>query len=151
MFGPLIPEYQRLAGRRGHAAGGRGAAHRRTRASVAAAMLLHAGLADAAICGGTGNWWRQIQYILPIIPRRPGVNARLCAVGCLILPHGALFMCDTHMVVDPTAEQITEMTLLAAEAVRGFGIDAEGGAAVALQFRRQRQRVRRARCGARWR
>ena len=37
-------------------------------------MLLHAGQADAAICGGTGDWWRQIQYVLPIIPRRPDVS-----------------------------------------------------------------------------
>ena len=120
VFGPLIPEYQRLAGRRG--APPEVAARRvGTRPSVAAAMLLHAGLADAAICGGTGDWWRQIQYVLPIIPRRPGVN-RVYALSALILPSGALFICDTHMVVDPTAEQITEMTLLAAEAVRRFGI-----------------------------
>jgi malate dehydrogenase (oxaloacetate-decarboxylating)(NADP+) len=92
-----------------------------TRASVAAAMMLHAGLADAAICGGTSGWWRQIQYILPIIPRRPDVK-RVYALSCLIIPSGVLFICDTHMVVDPTAEQITEMTLLAAEEVRGFGL-----------------------------
>jgi malate dehydrogenase (oxaloacetate-decarboxylating)(NADP+) len=84
-------------------------------------MLLHAGLVDAAICGGTGAWWRQIQYILPIIPRLPEVN-RVYALSCLIVPSGVVFICDTYMVVDPTAEQITEMTLLAAEAVRGFGI-----------------------------
>ena len=92
-----------------------------TRASVAAAMMLHAGLADATICGGTGAWWRQIQYILPIIPRRPEVS-RVYALSALIIPTGVLFICDTFMVVDPTAEQIAEMTLLAAEAVRGFGV-----------------------------
>jgi malate dehydrogenase (oxaloacetate-decarboxylating)(NADP+) len=79
------------------------------------------GQVDAAICGGTGGWWRQIQYILPVIPRRPDVN-RVYALSCLILQTGVLFLCDTYMVVDPTAEQITEMTLLAAEAVRGFGL-----------------------------
>ena len=120
VFGPLIPEYQRLAGRRG--APPEVAARRvGTRPSVAAAMMLHSGLADAAICGGTGNWWRQIQYVLPIIPRRPGVN-RVYALSALILSSGALFIGDTHMVVDPTPEQITELTLLAAEAVRRFGI-----------------------------
>jgi malate dehydrogenase (oxaloacetate-decarboxylating)(NADP+) len=120
VFGPLIPEYQLLASRRGAPLE---VAARRipTRPSVAAAMLLHAGLADAAICGGTGNWWRQIQYILPIVPRRPGVN-RVYALSALILPTGALFIGDTFMVVDPTAEQITEMTLLAADAVREFGV-----------------------------
>ena len=120
VFGPLVADYQRLAGRRG--APPDAAARRvRTRSSVAAAMLLHAGIADAAIVGGTGNWWRQIQYILPIIPRRPDVD-RIFALSCLILQSGALFIADTHMVVDPTAEQITEMTLLGADAVRDFGI-----------------------------
>ena len=120
VFDPLIPDYQRLAGRRGVPPD---SASRRmaTRGSVAAAMLLHAGLADAAICGGTGAWWRQIQYILPIIHRRPEVS-RIYALSALIIPSGVLFICDTFMVVDPTAEQITEMTLLAAEAVRGFGV-----------------------------
>jgi malate dehydrogenase (oxaloacetate-decarboxylating)(NADP+) len=120
VFEKLIPEYQRLSGRRGTPP--EPAARRMTtRASVAAAMLLHDGQADAAICGGTGGWWRQIQYILPIIPRRPDVN-RVYALSCLIIPSGVLFICDTYMVVDPTAEQITEMTLLAADAVRGFGL-----------------------------
>jgi len=120
VFGPLAVAYQRLVGRRGiqpEAAARRLA----TRNSVAAAMMLQTGLADAAICGGAAGWWRQIEYILPIIPARPGVE-RIYALSGLILQTGALFICDTYMVVDPTAEQITEMTLLAAEAVRGFGI-----------------------------
>jgi malate dehydrogenase (oxaloacetate-decarboxylating)(NADP+) len=120
VFGPLVPDYQRMAGRRGIPPedAARGLTRRNT---VAAAMLLHAGLADAAICGGSVNWWRQMQYLLPIIPRRPAVT-RVYALGCLILQHGVLFICDTHMVVDPTADQIAEMTTLAAEAVREFGI-----------------------------
>ncbi|HVZ06334.1 NADP-dependent malic enzyme [Rhodopila sp.] len=120
VFEPLIPRYQLLAGRRGTPPDP-AARRMRTRPSVAAAMLLDDGQVDAAICGGTGAWWRQIQYILPIIPRRPEVD-RVYALSCLILQTGVLFMCDTYMVVDPTAEQITEMTLLAAEAVRGFGL-----------------------------
>jgi malate dehydrogenase (oxaloacetate-decarboxylating)(NADP+) len=120
VFNRLVPEYQRLAGRRGTPPDP-AARRMATRPSVAAAMLLHDGQADAAICGGTGAWWRQIQYILPIIPRRPDVN-RIYALSCLIIQTGVLFICDTFMVVDPTAEQITEMTLLAADAVRGFGL-----------------------------
>ncbi|HEY0424323.1 MAG TPA: phosphate acyltransferase, partial [Rhodopila sp.] len=120
VFDKLIPEYQLLTGRRGTPP--ESAARRvATRPSVAAAMLLHGGQADAAICGGTGAWWRQIQYILPIVPRRPDVS-RVYALSCLILQTGVLFICDTFMVLDPNAEQITEMTLLAAEAVRGFGL-----------------------------
>jgi malate dehydrogenase (oxaloacetate-decarboxylating)(NADP+) len=120
VFDPLIPEYQRLCGREGVPPA---PAARRvtTRTSVAAAMLLHDGQADAAICGGTGAWWRQVEYILPVIPRRPDVN-RAYALSCVILQTGVLFLCDTYMVVDPTAEQLAEMTLLAADAVRGFGM-----------------------------
>jgi malate dehydrogenase (oxaloacetate-decarboxylating)(NADP+) len=120
VFRPLVPRYQMLVGRNGTPP--ESAARRvGNRPSVAAAMMLHAGLADAAICGGTGDWWRQIQYILPIIPRRADVS-RIYGLSCVILPAGVLFLCDTHMVLDPTAEQIAEMTLLAAHAVRGFGI-----------------------------
>jgi malate dehydrogenase (oxaloacetate-decarboxylating)(NADP+) len=120
VFSPLLADYQRMAGRRGVPP--EDAAHWLvTRRTVAAAMLLHAGQADAAICGGGGDWWRQVRQVLPIIPRRPEVT-RAYALSCLILPAGTLFVCDTHMVVDPTAEQITEMTLLAAEAVSQFGL-----------------------------
>ena len=120
IFKPLVSQYQSLSGRRGTppAAAAR-RLHRQP--TIAAAMLLHAGMADAAICGGNADWWGQIQYILPIIPRRPDVG-RVYALSCLIIPNGVLFICDTHMVLDPTEEQIVEMTVLAAEAVRGFGI-----------------------------
>jgi malate dehydrogenase (oxaloacetate-decarboxylating)(NADP+) len=120
VMGPLIEDFQKLVGRRGVPPAS--AARRlRTRPTAAAAMLLQAGMADAAICGGTGDWWRHMEYVLPIIPRRAGVS-RVYALSALILQAGALFFCDTHMNVEPTAEQIAEMTLLAADAVRGFGL-----------------------------
>ncbi len=120
VFAPMVAEYQRLVGRRG---GPPDAAARRMRIrnTVAAAMLLHSGLADAAICGGSGDWWRHMLYVMPIIPRRADVSC-IYAMSCLILQAGALFICDTHMNIDPTAEQVAEMTLLGAAAVRGFGI-----------------------------
>ncbi len=120
VFRPLLADYQTLVGRRGIPPDDAAFGLTR-RGSVAAAMLLHAGLADAAICGGTANWWRQVRYVLPIIPRRAGAS-RVYGLGCLILQHGTLFICDTQMVVDPTAEQIAEMTVLASEAVAEFGI-----------------------------
>ncbi len=120
LFSRLLPDYVRLAGRRG-VPPDIAARALRSRGSVAAAMLLHAGEADAALVGGLANWWRQVQYVLPIIPRSPGAS-RVYALAALILPTGTLFLCDTHMVVDPTAEQIAEMTQLAADAVADFGI-----------------------------
>ncbi len=120
VFAPLVVEYQRLVARRGVPPDA--AARRvRTRPTVAASMILHAGRADAAICGGSGDWGRHMQYVLQVIPKRPEVS-RIYALSCLIVPAGVLFFCDTHMNIDPTAEQIAEMTLLAADSVRSFGL-----------------------------
>ncbi len=120
VFDPLLATYQRLVGRRGVPPD---AAARRLirRQTVAAAMLLQSGQADAAICGGTGDWWRHMTYLMPIIPKRPEVS-RIYALSAMILQAGVLFLCDTHVNVDPTAEQVAEMTVLAADAVRSFGI-----------------------------
>jgi len=121
VFDPLVHDYQRMVGRRGTPPDA-ASRYLDRRPTVAAAMLLRSGQADAAICGGVGDWWRHIQYIMPIIPRRPEVS-RIFALSCLILQSGALFVCDTHMNLDPTAEQVAEMTALAADAVRSFGLE----------------------------
>ncbi|ATC31183.1 NADP-dependent malic enzyme [Caulobacter vibrioides] len=120
LFAPLIADYQRLVGRRGVppiAAERRVTGHR----TVAASMLLASGYVEAALVGGSGDWWQHMKYALPIIPRRDNVS-RVYAMSSLILDNGTLFFCDTHVNVDPTAEQIAECTQLAAEAVRRFGV-----------------------------
>ncbi len=119
-FGALIRDFQTVMGRRGAPPA---AAVRRLaiRPTALATMLLRTGAVDAAICGGAGDWWKHIEDLLPLIPRREGVS-RVYAMSCLILQAGVLFVCDTHMVTDPTAEQVAEMTLLAAEAVQDFGV-----------------------------
>jgi len=120
LFEPLAREYQTIVDRRG--APPASAARRVTsRPTVTAAMLLRTGRVDAALVGGNGDWWRHMTYAMPIIPRRGDVS-RVYALSALILQNGTLFMCDTHVNVDPTAEQVAEMTLLAAESVRGFGV-----------------------------
>ncbi len=119
-FAPLTERYQRLVERRGVQPDS-AARWLATRHGIAAAMLLDAGEVDAALCGGLGDWTRQLTNILPLIPRQRGVT-RLYSLAALILPNGALFFCDTHVNVDPTAEQIAEMTLLAAKTVRRFGL-----------------------------
>jgi malate dehydrogenase (oxaloacetate-decarboxylating)(NADP+) len=120
VFAPLTERYQRLVERKGVQPES-AARWISTRHGIAAAMLLDAGEVDAALCGGLGDWTRQLTNILPIIPRQPDVT-RLYSLSALILPNGALFFCDTHVNVDPTAEQIAEMTLLAAKSVRRFGL-----------------------------
>jgi len=120
VFGPLRTLYQKLVERRGVTPD---AASRwlRTRRAIAAALLLADGQADAALCGGVGDWLRQFKQIQPIVKRLPGVS-RIYSLSSLILPNGALFFCDTHVNTDPTSEQIAEMTLLAAQTVRRFGL-----------------------------
>ena len=120
VFDPLLEQYQHLVGRRGVPTD---AAARRLlrRPTVAASMMLQAGLVDAAVCGGLGDWWRHMTYMMPIIPTRPGVS-RIYALSALITSAGVLFMGDTHVNPDPTAAQIAEMTQLAADCVREFGI-----------------------------
>ncbi len=121
VFEPLLASYSALVGRRGTPPDSAERALR-TRPSVAAAMLLREGRVDAALCGGIGDWWTQMTYVMPLIPRMPGVS-RLYAMSAVILRTGSLFFCDTHVTVDPTAEQIAEMTMLAADAVRAFAIE----------------------------
>jgi len=62
-----------------------------------------------------------LRYIDEVIGQRPGANV-YAAMNILMLPKHTLFICDTHVNLDPTAEQIAEMTLLAAEEVRRFGL-----------------------------
>ena len=119
-FDPLVPLYQSKIGRRGVPPE---AAARRivTRPTIAASILLEAGLVDAAICGGSGNWMNQWHYAFDIIGKRPDVG-RVYGLSAVIIPSGTLFFVDTHLLVEPTAEQLAEMTSLAAEQVRAFGI-----------------------------
>ncbi|MCC7283656.1 MAG: NADP-dependent malic enzyme [Acetobacteraceae bacterium] len=119
-FAPLAEAYMRLIARRGIPPE---SARRRvfTRPSVAAAMLVKEGFADAAIIGCTGAWMTHFGHARDVIGRRAGVD-RLSALSCLVLPAGKIFVADTYVNVDPSAEQIVEMTLLAADAVRRFGL-----------------------------
>jgi malate dehydrogenase (oxaloacetate-decarboxylating)(NADP+) len=121
VFGPLREPYHRLVERKGIPPD---TAERqlRTRPTVAACMLLMADLADAAICGTIGPWMRHWERVRDIVGRRPDVG-RVSALSGLILPAGPIFVADTHVNPDPTAEQIAEMTGLAADQVRRFGIE----------------------------
>ncbi len=119
-FAPLVKLYQEKVGRRGIPpdAAGRRVGNRPT---VAAALLLEAGLADACLCGGTGDWFRHWHHAFDVIGKRAEVD-RVYALSALIVPNGHLFFVDTHLTVDPTAKQIVDMTLLAAEQIRAFGL-----------------------------
>jgi malate dehydrogenase (oxaloacetate-decarboxylating)(NADP+) len=85
------------------------------------AMLVHMGAADAMLCGILGQYSRHLRYIDRVIGRRAGVN-HYSAMNALILPKGTVFICDTYVTFDPSAEQIAESTVLAAEEIRRFGV-----------------------------
>jgi malate dehydrogenase (oxaloacetate-decarboxylating)(NADP+) len=93
----------------------------RTRSTLVAAMLVHRGEADAMLCGTFGDYIHHLKYVRNVIGLREGVKT-LATMQMVILPGRQLFICDTHVNYDPDAEQIAEMTLLAAEEVRRFGV-----------------------------
>ncbi|MBX6320402.1 MAG: NADP-dependent malic enzyme [Rhodospirillaceae bacterium] len=92
----------------------------RTSTTVIAALMVRRGEADAMICGTTGRFAAHLAVVRNVIGLRPGAR-HFSALNVLILPRGTIFLCDTQVNPDPTAEQIADMTLLAAEAVSRFG------------------------------
>jgi len=93
----------------------------RTRSTLVAAILVHLGDVDAMLCGTLGDYKDHLKFVRNVIGNREGVKT-FAALQMLILPHRQLFICDTAVNLDPTAEQIAEMTLLAAEQVQHFGL-----------------------------
>jgi malate dehydrogenase (oxaloacetate-decarboxylating)(NADP+) len=93
----------------------------RTRSTLVAAILVHLGDVDAMLCGTLGDYKDHLKYVRTVIGPRQGVKT-FAALQMLILPNRQLFMCDTAVNVDPTAEEIADMTLLAAEQVQRFGL-----------------------------
>jgi malate dehydrogenase (oxaloacetate-decarboxylating)(NADP+) len=93
----------------------------RRRLSLIGAMLLHKGDVDGLICGTWGTNPMHLNYIDQVIGKRAGVNTFACMNG-LMLPGRQVFMVDTHVNYDPTAQQLAEFTIMAAEEMRRFGI-----------------------------
>ena len=91
------------------------------RTTLIGALMVRRGDADGMICGTLAQYSVHLEYIAQIIGRRPGVN-QFAAMNMLILPKRTLFICDTYVNHDPTAEQIAEITLLAAEELQRFGV-----------------------------
>ena len=86
-----------------------------------ATKMLQLGEADAMICGTDGHFHDHLDHVT----RELGIHEELnqaAAVNVLLLKKGAFFICDTAVTVDPTAEQIADNTLLAAETVKRFGL-----------------------------
>ncbi len=93
----------------------------RRRTTLIASMLVRMDAADAMLCGTVFQPLMHLQYINEVIGQHPGANV-YAAMNILMLPKHTLFICDTHVNLDPTAEQIASMTILAAKEVRRFGL-----------------------------
>ena len=113
-------EYHRLTERRGVSIEYAKIETRR-RNTLIGAMMIHRGEADGMICGTFGTHDLHLHYIDQVIGKRRGVNDYY-AMNLLMLPNRTVFICDTYVNVDPTPEQLTEMTALAAEEIRRFGL-----------------------------
>jgi malate dehydrogenase (oxaloacetate-decarboxylating)(NADP+) len=94
----------------------------RTNPTVIAALAMMRKEADAMICGLEGRYERHLRNVDLIIGRREGVRD-LAALSMLIAQRGITFFTDTYVNVDPSAEEIAEITALAAEEIRRFGLD----------------------------
>jgi malate dehydrogenase (oxaloacetate-decarboxylating)(NADP+) len=93
----------------------------RRRLTLISCMLLHKGEVDGMLCGTWSNTAMHLQYIDQVIGKRAGVKTYACMNG-LILPGRQVFLVDTHVNYDPTAEQLAEITQMAAEELMRFGI-----------------------------
>ncbi|MGH8690940.1 MAG: phosphate acyltransferase, partial [Burkholderiales bacterium] len=103
----VSPEYARVEMRR--------------RNTLIGAMLMHKGEADGMLCGTFGTHAEHLRYIDQVIGLRSGAR-HYAAMNAVMTPGRNIFICDTYVSEDPDAEHVAEMTLLAAEEVRRFGI-----------------------------
>jgi malate dehydrogenase (oxaloacetate-decarboxylating)(NADP+) len=93
----------------------------RNRSTLIAAMLLRRGDADCMLCGTSGAFYDHLNYVRQVIGLRRGVRT-WGTMNMLIVGGRQLFLCDTYVNHDPSAEQLADLTLLAAEEVRRFGL-----------------------------
>ncbi|MGV7207754.1 NADP-dependent malic enzyme [Oxalobacteraceae bacterium A2-2] len=93
----------------------------RRRHSLIGAMMIHKGDADGMICGTFGTTQLHLHYIDQVLGLREGAKV-YAAMNVLILPQRQLVMTDTHVNENPTAEQLAEITVMAADEMRRFGL-----------------------------
>ena len=93
----------------------------RRRHSLIGAMMIHKGDADGMICGTFGTTALHLHYIDQVLGKRAGANV-YAAMNFIILPERQLAIVDTHVNENPSAEQLAEITILAAEEMSRFGL-----------------------------
>ncbi len=116
----IVAEYRRLMGRKGMSPEIAKVEVRRDTTLIGALLLAH-GDVDAMVCGTYGQHEHHLRHVANVVGLRAGANL-FAAMNLLMMPGRTLFICDTYVNEDPSAEQIAEMTIMAAEEVRRFGL-----------------------------
>jgi malate dehydrogenase (oxaloacetate-decarboxylating)(NADP+) len=93
----------------------------RRRATLYGSLMVHLGYADGLICGTFGRHETHREYVQNVIGTHAGLD-RYYSMNLLMLPGRTVFIADTYINYDPSAEQLADMTLLAAEEIRNFGM-----------------------------
>ncbi|MBC7859683.1 MAG: NADP-dependent malic enzyme [Burkholderiaceae bacterium] len=93
----------------------------RRRHSLIGAMTIHKGFADGMICGTFGNTQLHLDYVDRVLGKRAGSNV-YAAMNVLIMPERQMVVVDTHVNDDPDAAQLAEITIMAAEEMKRFGL-----------------------------
>jgi malate dehydrogenase (oxaloacetate-decarboxylating)(NADP+) len=93
----------------------------RRRHSLIGAMMIHKGDADGMICGTFGTTWLHLHYIDQVLGKRAGTNV-YGAMNVIITPDRQLAIVDTHVNENPSAEELAEITVMAAEELERFGV-----------------------------
>ena len=116
----LWQEYHRLRGRQGITPE---IAKQRLRSdnTLIGSMLLRRGEVDAVLCGTVGKHVKHLNQVRDVIGLEPGARC-FAAMSLLLLPKNTLFICDTYVNENPSAELLADITLMAAEEVRRFGL-----------------------------
>ncbi len=93
----------------------------RSDTTVIACLMLHRGEADAMLCGAVGPFQSHLKHVHDIVGKAPGAR-QMAALNAVVMPTGTYFFCDTFVTPEPSAEEIAEMTVMAAAQVQRFGI-----------------------------
>ena len=94
----------------------------RRRNTLIGSVMITKGMADGMICGTVSNSATHLKYIDEVVGHEPGANV-YGAMSGLILPGRQVFLVDTHINLDPTAEELAELTLMAASEMRKLGLE----------------------------
>jgi malate dehydrogenase (oxaloacetate-decarboxylating)(NADP+) len=119
-YRPLWTDYHELMGRKG-VTPEIAKQLMRSDTTLIGCMLLRHGYVDSLICGVTGSLATHLQHVSDVIGLAPE-QRHFATMNLLMLPRGTMFICDTYVNEDPDAETIAEITVMAAEEVRRFGL-----------------------------